>query len=273
MAVRSLWTGASGMIAQQTNVDTIANNLANVSTVGYKAQVNQFKSLLYQTLQTETTSANNETKPTSAQVGLGVRSAAIQNIFTQGNMTASDSNTDFAIEGDGFFAVRDSNGVTNYTRNGNFYWAMNSNGGVSLTNSEGYTVLNSAGNPITLANTYQTSKITISGDGALYYPDANNVPQPMNISIGLWQFRNPEGLERVGNTRFQVTAASGAAINEANNNQITKSKVNQGYLEGSNVQVAGEMVNLITAQRAYELNSKAITTSDEMMQQANNLRS
>ncbi|MCR5715437.1 MAG: flagellar hook-basal body protein [Lachnospiraceae bacterium] len=273
MAVRSLWTGASGMIAQQTNVDTIANNLANVSTVGYKMQANQFKSLLYQTLQTETTSANNETKPTTAQVGLGVRSAAIQNIFTQGSMLDSESDTDFAIEGEGFFAVRDSSGDINYTRNGNFYWAMNTAGGVSLTNSDGYMVLNTAGNVISLANTYETSKITVGSDGTLYYPDAKNVPQSMNITIGLWQFRNPSGLERVGNTLYQQTAASGAAINEATNNQVTKSRVNQGYLEGSNVEVANEMVNLITAQRAYELNSKAITTSDEMMQQANNLRS
>lgn len=119
--VRSLWTAATGMIAQQTNVDNIANNLSNVNTVGYKTQVNEFKSLLYQTLQTRTTSANGEQKPTGAQVGLGVRNASISTIFKDGNMTASESDTAFAITGSGFFAVKGEDGNTYYTRNGNFY--------------------------------------------------------------------------------------------------------------------------------------------------------
>ena len=112
------------MNAQQTNVDTIANNLANVNTVGYKSQVAQFKSLLYQTLQTATTTANGDPKPVTSQVGLGVRNSSINQIFTQGSLLASESDTAFAIEGDGFFAVRTPNGETNYTRNGDFTWAM-----------------------------------------------------------------------------------------------------------------------------------------------------
>jgi flagellar basal-body rod protein FlgG len=271
--VRSLWTAASGMLAEQTNVDAIANNIANVSTTGFKSQQNEFKTLLYQTLQTKTTSANGATKPTSAQVGLGVRNAAMETIFTQGELEQTDSTTDFAIQGSGLFAVTDGQGNTSYTRNGSFTWALNSSGGVSLTTSDGYPVLDSTGKAISLANTYVSSKITISSDGTLNYPDSSGNAKSLGIKIGVYQFQNPGGLEKEGNSLYQATAASGAAINEATSTAVTKSKLSQGYLEASNVQVADEMVNLITAQRAYELNSKAITASDEMMQQANQLRS
>lgn len=270
--VRSLWTAATGMNAQQTNVDTIANNLANVNTVGYKSQVAQFKSLLYQTLQTATTTANGDPKPVTSQVGLGVRNSSINQIFTQGSLLASESDTAFAIEGDGFFAVRNSSGDINYTRNGDFTWAMSSTGGIMLTTTDGLPVLDTAGRSINLASSFVTNKITISSDGTLYYPDENNNPESLNITIGTYQFRNPAGLERKGDSLFAVTAASGTAINEATNENVNKSKIVQGYLEGSNVKVADEMVNLIVAQRAYEMNSKAITTTDEMMQQANNLK-
>lgn len=270
--VRSLWSAATGMNAQQTNVDTIANNLANVNTVGYKTQVAQFKSLLYQTLQTVTTSANGDVKPTSSQVGLGVRNSSIDSIFTQGSLLSSESDTSFAIEGDGFFAIRGSDGNTYYTRNGDFTWATNGSGGMILTDQDGLPVLSSTGSTITLNSNYVTSKITITSDGTICYPDANNNPQSLGITIGLYQFNNPGGLERQGNTLWAATEASGVALNEATNSNLTKSKVVQGYLEGSNVQVADEMVNLIIAQRAYEMNSKAITTTDEMMQTANNLK-
>ena len=270
--VISLWSAATGMNAQQTNVDTIANNLANVNTVGYKAQVGQFKTLLYQNLQTATTTANGDPKPITSQVGLGVRNSSINQIFTQGSLIASDSDTAFAIEGDGFFAVRNSNDEINYTRNGDFTWALTGNNNIMLTTSDGLPVLDTQGRTIVLAGAFITSRITISADGTLYYPDANNNPQSLNITIGTFQFRNPAGLERQGDCLWAVTAASGQAINEATTANINRSKVVQGYLEGSNVQVADEMVNLIVAQRAYEMNSKAITTSDEMMQQANNLK-
>lgn len=270
--VRSLWSGATGMIAQQTNVDTIANNLANVNTIGYKTEVNEFKSLLYQTLQTRTTTANGDVKPITSQVGLGVRNSAVTSIFRQGNLQASDSTSSFAISGDGFFAVRGEDGNTYYTRNGNFVWAMNNNNGIMLTTSDGNPVLDTKGNPITFNNTYNTSKITIEQNGNICYPNANNNPTRLGIQIGLYQFNNPSGLEKVGDSMYQVTAASGAVINEATNNNIKKSTLQQGYLESSNVQVADEMVNLIVAQRAYEMNSKTITTSDEMMQTANQLK-
>lgn len=270
--VRSLWTGATGMNSQQTNVDTIANNLANVNTVGYKSQVAEFKSLLYQTLQTKTTTANGDTKPTSSQVGLGVRTSSLNSIFTQGSLQASESETSFAIEGDGFFAVRCSDGVTRYTRNGDFTWSLGTGNTLVLCTSDGNTVLDTTGKPISLANTYMTSKITVSTDGTIMYPDSNNNPQSLGIKIGTYQFQNPEGMERYGDTLWSVTSVSGPAINEATNANVTKSRVIQGYLEGSNVSVADEMVNLIVAQRAYEMNSKVITTSDTMMETANNLK-
>jgi len=269
--VRSLWTAATGMIAQQTNVDTIANNLANVNTNGYKTQVNEFKSLLYQNIQTKTTSANGETKPSSAQVGLGVRNASISSVFSQGALTATESDTAFALDGAGFFAVRGEDGNTYYTRNGNFKFTL-ANTGNMLATSEGLPVLDSTGKAIVLDERYVVSQISVSKDGQLCYPDESNNPQPIGITIGVFQFNNPNGLEKLSDSRYQETAASGPALNEATNPNVRKTAVIQGYLEGSNVQVVDEMVNMIVAQRAYELNSKAITASDEMLQQANNLR-
>lgn len=270
--VRSLWSAATGMNAQQTNVDTIANNLANVNTVGYKAQVSQFKSLLYQTLQTKTTTANGDPKPVTSQVGLGVRNSSINSLFGQGNLIASESDTSFAVEGEGFFAVRNQDGTINYTRNGDFTWALGNGGNMMLTTTDGLPVLDTAQRAINLSNTFVTNQISITSDGTLCYPDDQGNAQSLGITIGLYQFNNPGGLERVGDSQWAVTGASGAAINEATNANVKKSKVVQNYLESSNVKVADEMVNLIVAQRAYEMNSKAITTSDEMMQQANNLK-
>ncbi len=270
--VRSLWTAATGMIAQQNNVDTIANNLANVNTTGYKTQVNEFKSLLYQNLQTKTTSANGETKPGSAQVGLGVRNASINTVFTTGSFLASTNETAFALDGKGFFAVQGSDGQTYYTRNGDFKFTLASNGGNMLATSEGLPVMDTNNRPIVLDQNYVVSEISVTQDGDLCYPDANNTPQSMGIRIGVFQFNNPNGLEKLGESRYRESIASGAAINEATNQNVEKTKVVQGYLEGSNVQVVDEMVNMIVAQRAYELNSKAITTTDEMLQQANNLK-
>lgn len=269
--VRSLWSAATGMIAQQTAVDTISNNIANINTNGYKTSQNEFKSLLYQELQSKTTTANGESKPIDSQVGLGVRSSSITTIFTQGSFYESTSDTAFAISGDGFFAVKGADGNTYYTRNGNFTLSKDTNG-ITLSTSDGEPVLDSKGNKITFNNNMTSSNITISQDGEFYYPDANNNPQPLGVKVGVFQFNNPSGLEKHDGSLYSETAASGNAINEATANNITKSTVVQGYLEGSNVQLADEMVNLIVAQRAYEANSKAITTSDDMMSQANQLK-
>ncbi|MCR4649273.1 MAG: flagellar hook-basal body protein [Lachnospiraceae bacterium] len=269
--VRSLWTAASGMIAQQNNVDTIANNLANVNTTGYKTEVAEFKSLLYQDIQAKTTSGNGETKPVGAQVGLGVRNSSVTSRFTQGSFYESSSNLAFAIGGDGFFGIRGQDGNTYYSRNGDFHLSTYGTG-LALTTSDGNLVLDSTGKPIELGGSYVSSKIVVNGKGELCYPDENNNVQPLGITIGVWQFNNPSGLEKMGDSLFAATGASGQAMNEATTNGLIKSELRQGYLEGSNVQVADEMVNMIVAQRAYELNSKAIQATDEMMSQANQLR-
>lgn len=269
--VRSLWSAATGMVAQQTNVDTIANNLANVNTTGYKTEVAEFKSLLYQTLQSKTTTANGEHKPVSAQVGLGTRNSAITSIFRQGNLLENESVSSFAINGKGFFRIQGEDGNSYYTRNGNFNWSTDGDN-LTLCTSDGNAVLDTNGKKITMSKQYSVSQLTISADGALYYPDANNNAQPLGIQIGVYQFQNPAGLEKLDSSLLKVTDASGPALSEATNNQLDKSTIVQGYLEGSNVQVVDEMVNMIVAQRAYEMNSKVIQTTDDMMSQANNLR-
>lgn len=270
--VRSLWSAATGMIAQQTNIDTIANNLANVNTTGYKTEVANFKSLLYQTLQTATTTANGESKPVGAQVGLGVRNSSISSIFKQGAFQDSVSDTDFAISGKGFFAVMADDGNTYYTRNGNFFLSTNDGGGLTLCTSDGYPVLSTTGREITFNKNYTASNLKVSEDGEFYYPDGDNNLQPLGIKIGLYQFNNPTGLDKMGGSYYRETVVSGEALNETRSANVEKSTIIQGYLERSNVQVVDEMVNMIVAQRAYEMNSKAITTSDSMMEVANNLK-
>lgn len=269
--MRSLWTAASGMIAQQTNVDTISHNLANVNTTGYKSQRTEFKSLLYQNIQTRTTTANGENKPVPAQVGLGTRVAATNTFFTQGAMQSTENDTDFAIDGKGFFSVRADDGNIYYTRNGSFFWAVGPTG-TTLCTSDGYPVLDSNGSSIVIPNGITSANMRISDDGTVGYVTAQGAYVPMNQTIGLYQFTNPTGLDKMSRSLYGVTAASGGALNEATTNGLTRSSIRQYYLEGSNVQVADEMVNLIIAQRAYELNSKAIQASDDMLQQANNLR-
>lgn len=270
--VRSLWSAASGMIAQQTNIDTIAHNLSNVNTTGYKTEVAEFKSLLYQTLQTRTTTKNGEEKPVAAQVGLGTRNTSIAAQFSQGSFQDTESNTDFAVSGDGFFCIQGPNNTKLYTRNGNFFLNTNSEKGLTLCTSEGYPVLDTKGAEIKFSSSYNTSKLIVGTDGSFYYPDAKGIPQSLNMQIGMYQFNNPTGLDKAGGSFFTESVASGPALNEATNNNVKKSEIVQGYLEMSNVQIVDEMVEMIIAQRAYEINAKAVTTSDEMLQTANNLK-
>lgn len=269
--MRSLYTAATGMRAQQTNVDNISNNLANVNTVGYKTQKAEFKSLLYQTIQTRTTTANGAQKPIGAQVGLGTRIASNTAIFTQGPLQASESMADFAISGAGFFAVRGADGQTYYTRNGHMSWGIGPTG-VTLASLDGCPILDTNGKPIVLPDGITSENAVVTEKGQIGYMDDNGVFIDLGQQFGVFQFNNPGGLEREAGSLYSVTDASGPALNEANVAGLIPSKIVQGYLEGSNVQVADEMVNLIVAQRAYQLNSKAITTSDEMLEQANNLR-
>lgn len=280
--VRSLWTAASGMIAQQENVDTIANNLANLNTTGYKAETAEFKSLLYQTLQTRSTNNVGEEKPVGAQVGLGSRTAAITSSFTQGNLTENESPYAVAIEGDGFFKVRTENGEIQYTRDGNFAVSPVANGNMLCT-AEGYAVLDQYNNAIILPSNISATTIAINSDGVISYStDGSNsidVTQKdangnvlYTVQLGLVQFNNPAGLEKSSGNRYKQTVASGNPMEESQTAGLTKSSVHHKYIEASNVQVADEMVNLIVAQRAYEMNSKVIQASDEMLEQANNLR-
>lgn len=271
--MRALYTAATGMIAEQTNVDTIANNLSNVNTNGFKNERTEFKSLLYQTIQTKTTSANGEQKPVGAQVGLGTRVAATTSMYTQGALLSSESDTDFAIEGDGFFAVRDVDGEVYYTRNGNFSWSRTADGRTILADCEGCPVLDSEGNEIVVPDGVMSGNMVFSQDGSIGYKDVEtgNVIQ-LNQSFGIYQFNNPAGLEKLSSSKLMATPASGNPMLEGATAGVSLSKIHQKYLEGSNVQVADEMVNMIIAQRAYELNSKAITTADSMLDTANNLK-
>lgn len=270
--MRALWTGASGMKAQQTNVDTIANNLANVNTTGYKTQKSQFKSLLYQTLQERTTTADGQPKPTTAQVGLGAKIAAVNSIYTQGAQFASDSKTAIMVNGEGFFSVRGEDGTPLYTRNGDFGWALDAQGTRVLSDAMGHQVLDTQGNPITLPAEAGTNSVVFGQYGEVAYRNAEGIVVLTGQSVGLFQFANPVGLEKVGNNLLAANNVTGPAMNEATTNGVVRSTVAQGFLEGSNVNVADEMVNLIIAQRAYQMNSKAITTSDTMLEEANNLK-
>lgn len=271
--MRALYTAATGMLAEQTNVDNISHNLSNVNTTGYKAERTEFKSLLYQTIQTKTTTANGENKPVGAQVGLGTRVAATMSTYTQGALLASEIKTDFAIEGEGFFAVRDADGQTYFTRSGNFTWSLDGNGNTILATSDGNPVLDRAGNEIMVPEGISSEAMVFGEDGSISYkdPDTGNT-LPLDQFFGIYQFNNPAGLEKIGSNKLMATPASGNPMLEGNTPGLSMSKIHQCYLEGSNVNVADEMVNMIIAQRAYELNSKAIQTADSMLDTANNLK-
>lgn len=275
--MRSLWTAASGMRAQQVNVDTIANNVANINTIGYKSQQASFKSLLYQNLQSKSTNNAGEEKPVAAEVGLGSRVAAITSTFTNGNLQATKNPFSMALEGDGFFQIRTAGGELQYTRDGGFIVSPAAQGNMLCT-TDGNAVLDAYGNQIILPNTRVATDLVVNEDGTIAFPDATGNPAILTdangrpVRFGIYQFNNPAGLAKEGSNNFSVTVASGAAVAENGNATVQQTRVHQYYTEASNVDVAEEMVNLIVAQRAYEMNSKAIQTSDEMMQQANNLR-
>lgn len=269
--LRSLWTAASGMKSQQTNVDTIANNLANINTTGYKTERVEFQSLLYQTIQGTSYDSEGDVKPIPAQVGLGVKSGAITSQFTQGAPAATEGAFDFYLDGEGFFQVQMPNGSIGYTRNGALKMSIGTDG-LTLSTADGYPVLDVNGDPVTISSDLVSTNVIVDQYGNLLYPDENNNLQNMGIQIGLVQFNNPAGLTKGSESIFFESPASGTPRYEGMDAELTRTSMRQGYLEASNVSAADEMVNLIIAQRAYEMNSKAITASDEMLQQANNLR-
>lgn len=267
--MRSLWTAASGMRGQQLNVDTISNNISNVNTTSFKKDRLEFKTLLYQTLEQATLDESNIGKPVNLQVGLGVKPVATSKILTSGNLQKTENSTYVAIEGDGYFMIKTGEDETSFTRDGSFK-ITTADGNNFLTTSDGYYVLDTNGEPIGIPMTVPTKDLVISPEGNITYTVEGGV-EDTGIVLGVVQFSNPQGLLSLGGNLYQNTASSGEPILEIDG-EMTKSNITQGYLEMSNVNIAEEMINLIVAQRAYELNSKAITTSDEMLQQANNLK-
>lgn len=265
--MRSLWTAASGMKAMQFNVDTISNNLANVNTTGYKKEKAEFEDILYVSMQ-KAYSAENAQRPVNLQVGHGVVSRATARDFSSGNLEQTANKLDMAIEGVGFFGVRGVDGNTYYTRDGSFKVAMTDEGKM-LTNSKGYPVLDQDGMEIYFDGDMANYEIQPSGE-VTYKDIETGATLPTGQYIGLFQFENPMGLEALGGNLYRSNTATGEPLLDFETEN--PSTIRNYFLEASNVQVVEEMVKLITAQRAYELNSKAITTSDEMLQTANNIR-
>jgi len=248
------------MQSQQMNLDVIANNLANVNTTGFKKSKIEFQDLLYQTSRAPGAEQGAGNKvPTGVQVGHGSRPVATSKVFTTGELTQTGERLDVAIQGDGFFEVQLPDGTRAYTRDGAFKTASDGR----ITTSDGL-VLQGGFQPVPPG----TTSVTISPTGEVTYNGANG---PTSFRVQLVRFNNPSGLESVGRNLYRETNASGNA-ELGNPGENGFGEIQQGFLEMSNVKVVEEMVNLIVAQRAYEVNSKAVQAADEMMQQSNNLR-
>ena len=264
--VRSLWTGASGMIGQQANIDNISNNLANVNTVGFKRTRADFEDLLYQTVRTAGTPATEETVvPVGIQMGHGVKLAATQRMFTQGSLQNTENVYDIAIMGEGFFRIQMYDGSWAYTRDGTF--KVDENG--RLVTSNGYWVLPD----IVMPEGFLPERITVSQDGrvSVIVPQID-LNDPVEVGqIELYRFPNPVGLSAVGENLFKITNASGQAI-PGRPGYEGMGRIAHKFIEMSNVAVVREMVDLIVAQRAYEFNSRTIQTSDSMLGTATALK-
>lgn len=260
--MRALYISATGMEAQQLNIDIISNNLANVNTTGFKKSRGDFQDLLYQTIRMAGASSGTGTQiPSGIQMGSGVRPASVQRIFTSGDFQNTQNALDLAIEGEGFFQIILPDGTVSYTRAGAF---KKDNTGRIVT-SDGFPVEPAITIPSDALN------ITISANGTVSVLQPGN-PIPTEIgTIQLVRFPNPSGLNSIGRNLFLPTAASGEAIT-GNPGDSGFGTIAQGFLEASNVNIAEELVNMIIGQRAYEINSKAIQTADEMMRTANDVK-
>ncbi len=259
--IRSLWIAKTGLDAQQTNMDVIANNLANVSTNGFKRQRAVFEDLMYQTLrQPGAQSSEQTTLPTGLQVGTGTRPVATERLHSQGNLSQTSSSKDVAINGQGFFQVQMPDGTTAYTRDGSFQ-----------TDANGQLVTNS-GFPVQPAITIPANSLsmTVARDGTVSVTQAGQAASVQVGQLTLATFVNDAGLESVGENLYMETQASGAPTESAPGNNGAGT-LYQGYVETSNVNVAEELVSMIQTQRAYEINSKAISTSDAMLQKLSQL--
>jgi flagellar basal-body rod protein FlgG len=260
--IRALYSAASGMTAQQMNVDNIAHNLANANTVGYKVRRAQFQDLLYQDVVTPGASAGQQTVvPTGLQLGLGTRASSNEIIFSQGNFGATSNPLDMVIQGRGFFQVRLASGELAYTRAGSFHLDRDGN------------VVTSDGDPlepqITLPPDAQA--VHIAADGTVSYTQPGQSAAQLAGQIQLADFQNPAGLNSLGRNLYQPTDASGDPTVGNPGGQEGLGSLLQGFLEQSNVSVVEEFINLIVSQRAYEANSKVVKAADEMYQQINNL--
>ena len=261
--MRSLGVGATGMMAQQLHVDVISNNIANMTTTGYKRQRPEFQDLLYQNLRRtgSASSAEGGVVPAGVQVGLGVKTAAVYRVHEQGIMTNTENKLDLAIEGEGFFIVDAPNGEPAYTRSGNFQLSPD---GVIVT-ADGYPIAPG----ITVPD--DASEVSISPDGLVSAKIEGQVDLAELGQLELATFVNPAGLEEIGNNLLRESPASGPSqVETPGANGL--GRVLQGYLEGSNVNPVQEITALITAQRAYDMNSKIISASDEMMNTVTQMR-
>jgi flagellar basal-body rod protein FlgG len=260
--IRALYSAASGMTAQQMNVDNIAHNLANANTAGYKMRRAQFQDLLYQTVVQPGSAAGQQTSvPTGLQVGLGTRTSSNEIIFTQGSFAQTDNPLDMVIQGKGFFQIRRPSGELAYTRAGAFHLDKDGN------------LVTQDGDPlepqITLPSA--TQQISIGQDGTVSYTLPGQAAAQQAGQIQLATFVNPAGLNSIGGNLYMPTDASGDATVGTPGGQEGLGTVLQGYTEQSNVSVVEEFINLIVAQRGYEANSKVVKAADDMYQQVNNL--
>jgi len=259
--IRSLYIAKTGLEAQQTNLDVVTNNLANVSTNGFKKSRAVFEDLLYQNVRQPGAQSSQQTQlPSGLQIGTGVRAVATERIHTQGNPQQTGNSKDVMINGSGFFQVLMPDGTTAYTRDGSFQ--TDNNG--QLVTSSGYVLQP----PITVPSNALT--MTVGRDGTVTVTTPGTVAPTQIGSIQLSNFVNPAGLESLGENLYAETGSSGTAqTSTPGTNGV--GVLMQGYVETSNVNVVEEMVNMIQTQRAYEINSKAITTSDQMLQKISQL--
>jgi flagellar basal-body rod protein FlgG len=260
--IRALYSAASGMTAQQLSVDTIAHNLANANTNGFKARRTQFEDLLYQNLiQPGAAAGSQTTVPSGLQVGLGTRPVANEIIFTQGNFIQTDNPLNVVIQGKGFFQVRQPSGQLAYTRDGGFQLDRDGN------------IVTATGDPIEPQITIpaQAQSVTIAADGTVSYTQPGQTASQTAGQMQLANFANPGGLNSIGKNLFTPTDASGDPTVGNPGGQEGLGTLMPGYVEGSNVSVVEEFINMIVSQRAYDANSKVVKAADEMYQQVNNL--
>ncbi|MGA7779729.1 MAG: flagellar basal-body rod protein FlgG [Paraburkholderia sp.] len=253
---RSLYIAATGMNAQQSQMDVISNNLANVSTNGFKGSRAVFEDLLYQTVRQPGADSTQQTQvPSGIQLGTGVQQVATERLYTQGNLQQTGNSKDVAINGSGFFQVQMPDGTTAYTRDGSFQ--TNAQG--QLVTSSGYQIIPSITIPV------NATSLTIASDGAVSITQPGSTNSNQIGSLQIATFINPAGLDAQGENLFSETSSSGTPNVTAPGSNGSGS-LQQNYVETSNVNVVQELVNMIQTQRAYEINSKAVTTSDQMLQ-------